>query len=999
MNRSKLKDSIRSPSLTPPGCVLKHLAGTKKKPPVHHKNRPSDITNQAKGSQTLKAPTPKRRSNKSRTNSITPKTLKPNLFEKMHHNSNLSDTDISAKYLDNRLNSKVTKSLVNRLELTQKIKDFKKTSGPYIDKIIRKSLNKAKQRKISQEKENKEQQLEREIRRNEISLQNKQIREQNCTKFKSGKKKQGKNRWDSRNGLNNTVNGRSESSSKVRNYTGSLLIEPDARNKRSVSIGDYYTHGGQRKSDPYVLEYIDIKNNKRKEHEEFQYLKKKAAEVSKAHRMKNLDEFTRFRNRSPLASPSSIENISDSSENELEEEGYIKRNISFIDDRKSEESLPKESCEEDPIEDCVKTGKKRIEYPDDEIEIENEYEYENSLINARNQLPGKDSDYEDSLDERSRAAGVIQKWFRKWIISKYLKRRRIGLRMCSGRGNGISILGLQKNNFHCKLVQHKGNYYFPVKKSNNLKTLTPENTSIKILPIRKPALKIAPNPAVNISILPLPKPKALITTTSNLQPIHPNPKPKSNKSAEELSLLKEQLYDQITWNSAQLYLIEQLRSFELSSISEHFSEIPQSKHSKILSKINCKYQAVIDHLNLAVESSHQGILENLPLENYNLVSREKQRKQESLHKLLMEAVEECPVQNTGFSIQLQSIQREPKEVGVQQSGDMSSDDSSEQRYGITHSRSLSQLHGEVPQNKYVGPQKDSSNKFPVFFDIDDTIEVQSVNLIGDSFAESNSRRTLPNLPNIQNLPMLHLDQMQQDLIYSDPRISTSSDFIQNYLRSIFSCLNFPELLEKLSSPITREVLAEMMKLEEKDFGMPSEVKIYDFPVVLDVNQLLSMETDDNDMETTLRQIGKADKIHKRMLLEVLNGALQQFRPYGCSGEPFPWSSKQRLVKFTLSSGVIMSKILKDFEILSEFQIGRIFNEEIITSEGGIDDELISRLRGERVERLLFFETREEEHEWVDYEFEETQTKFDLADMILEVLAEEVVNLLNTNLMS
>lgn len=32
--------------------------------------------------------------------------------------------------------------------------------------------------------------------------------------------------------------------------------------------------------------------------------------------------------------------------------------------------------------------------------------------------------------------------------------------------------------------------------------------------------------------------------------------------------------------------------------------------------------------------------------------------------------------------------------------------------------------------------------------------------------------------------------------------------------------------------------------------------------------------------------------------------------------------------------------------------------------------------------------------WVDYEYEETQTKLDIADMILEVLAEEAAQDLN-----
>lgn len=91
---------------------------------------------------------------------------------------------------------------------------------------------------------------------------------------------------------------------------------------------------------------------------------------------------------------------------------------------------------------------------------------------------------------------------------------------------------------------------------------------------------------------------------------------------------------------------------------------------------------------------------------------------------------------------------------------------------------------------------------------------------------------------------------------------------------------------------------------------------------------------------------------------------------------------------------MITKICKDFEVLSHFQAGRIFNEEIITSNGGIDEGLISRLREDRLERLVFYEAIEEEDEWIDYEFEQIQVKLDISDMVLDELEEELINLLN-----
>ena len=102
----------------------------------------------------------------------------------------------------------------------------------------------------------------------------------------------------------------------------------------------------------------------------------------------------------------------------------------------------------------------------------------------------------------------------------------------------------------------------------------------------------------------------------------------------------------------------------------------------------------------------------------------------------------------------------------------------------------------------------------------------------------------------------------------------------------------------------------------------------------------------------------------------------------CGGVPRPWTE-----------GEVTEKVLRDVEVFSLFQIGRIFNEDMISGNGGLDEGIIQSLREDRLERLIFFEAVEEEMDWVDYEFEETQVKFDIADMILEHLADELEFLL------
>jgi hypothetical protein len=206
-------------------------------------------------------------------------------------------------------------------------------------------------------------------------------------------------------------------------------------------------------------------------------------------------------------------------------------------------------------------------------------------------------------------------------------------------------------------------------------------------------------------------------------------------------------------------------------------------------------------------------------------------------------------------------------------------------------------------------------------------------------------------------------------------------------------LEFSGILNELRRPLERNVDEELFKLQEKVVGTPSETKILDFLLLLNYEEILSIEASSSELETTLRQINKADKIHKKMLLHVLNVQLQQFRPNGFEGKPLIWSNKSLSPGRSLKIGEITEKVLRDIEVFSLFQIGRIFNEEMMTSNGGIDEGIIQSLREDRLERLIYFETVEEENEWVDYEFEESQVKFDIADMILESLADEVEELL------
>lgn len=59
------------------------------------------------------------------------------------------------------------------------------------------------------------------------------------------------------------------------------------------------------------------------------------------------------------------------------------------------------------------------------------------------------------------------------------------------------------------------------------------------------------------------------------------------------------------------------------------------------------------------------------------------------------------------------------------------------------------------------------------------------------------------------------------------------------------------------------------------------------------------------------------------------------------------------------------------------------------------EESTQDMRQVKLANLLHQEIIEDEHQWLNYEFEETQIRIDLGEMILESLVQETIDFLNS----
>jgi hypothetical protein len=139
-----------------------------------------------------------------------------------------------------------------------------------------------------------------------------------------------------------------------------------------------------------------------------------------------------------------------------------------------------------------------------------------------------------------------------------------------------------------------------------------------------------------------------------------------------------------------------------------------------------------------------------------------------------------------------------------------------------------------------------------------------------------------------------------------------------------------------------------------------------------------------------------ENIHNKAIFDAVNEAMDGFRPYGLRGPPLPWSKQSKTLTFKYGKEETL-----DF-LLSKVKYKVLEWAHINAGTLGVDGmsprskDRLELIREDKLAKILIQEAEENEPLWVDYEYEETQTKLDIADLILEELCKEAADILNAN---
>ena len=825
------------------------------------------------------------------------------LASSFYHNNkytNAEDLDINPNEHIKRPQSVISKSYINHLELAQKVRSVKRTSQPSaIDRLIKKSLLDARFKKISREKANKHSVLINEIKKKEIRYQNNQIRAQNYLKIKKKKLKAASKDYLSQENCN-IYTLKTDSSNKFkRKYLSSEFYKKNSK-KRCNSSQNYY-HGHH--SESLAAPHSDINLMKKNNIINQQLRKENNYSNSIIGYARNFENFSREN------SLSSIEANSEFSDQD--------KKVSFISEKNMEEVV----VEDDELR--LQPGSFQLSSENVHKQSMAEQKHSKSLNSSRVHFETYlQPSYPSHLSDET-----IQ-------VFSFIPQRPIKKSLSIHRSSQILV--------HKKSLQSEKSLNYSI-----------ETSTYSFSPPPKPNLTLQSASSHHISPQTPPTPSLSMKTTKIFY-IAPSPTPIPYKS---------QLQEQYSWNSAHIFLIEQLKSFEMSSISELSTFLPFEIQSASLHSIEKKYSSLINYLNSTSDSGALSFLDELSANEHSVFITNTQKKKLILNKILLDSIESPP--DTSFRLK-------PIAVPENSSPEISSEENSEERLGISHSKSVQSLINSPVAEIPVEEEKTAFKKELDFGYQEEVPEIKGKNNIKEELQTSK-------LMNLMLIPV--------DVEDSEPRFTTFQ-YAKELVEKVFRKIDCGRLIKELEKPLSKDPLLELDKLQELQIGTPVSAEIANFPELFDISKMSELELNPNEIDSLDLQMLKAERIHRKMLLYVLNYLLQQFRPYSYRGVPLPWDGINPPKYKILSIQEISEKVMRDFREICSCEIGRI--EELEISNGCEDEASLLKLKEKQLDTLIHIEYFSEEYKWVDYTFEETQTKLDVADMILNELALEVI---------
>ncbi|OMJ79095.1 hypothetical protein SteCoe_20954 [Stentor coeruleus] len=236
---------------------------------------------------------------------------------------------------------------------------------------------------------------------------------------------------------------------------------------------------------------------------------------------------------------------------------------------------------------------------------------------------------------------------------------------------------------------------------------------------------------------------------------------------------------------------------------------------------------------------------------------------------------------------------------------------------------------------------------------------------------------------VDDLPMLELRLLETI------GIDMNEEYLSNYLSRLFDCLssNAKNIENILNTSQHFKPLNMLKMIQEAEIGVVIEKN----PIisVLPLNFYTELEKDSAE----ILPLQKAQLIYDKLLFSVVNEALSsKIR----KSDPYPWIFGTRVISYrSVFLSEIATEVTKEVKQLNKVRTGKIKKIDFISYSNDSEEDIIQQIYEEQLSSMIAKEIIDQEPSWINYEFEETQIKLDLADMTLEELVEETIKMLKT----
>lgn len=221
--------------------------------------------------------------------------------------------------------------------------------------------------------------------------------------------------------------------------------------------------------------------------------------------------------------------------------------------------------------------------------------------------------------------------------------------------------------------------------------------------------------------------------------------------------------------------------------------------------------------------------------------------------------------------------------------------------------------------------------------------------------------------NFSEVLLLSLVEAETILINHELKLALNDQSLYRFTDQVMNECK-PIILKELSEFKEEDPLDLLAMMQESEIGSGH------FP------EILFSVIDPKLFIKTIQEESLFVCVFKKMVFDCINENLNKF----ISKLPTPWGDG-RLARKSLNFDYIFQIILQNISQCNELKMGKIFVM-------GESDMGIIKTREEKIMKAINYEIQENEDKWLDYKFEENQVKLDLADMILETLVEESIEI-------